>query len=463
MDMRQFLDKLATAGHLSVIEKPVTVEREIGALLYESADRGLLFNNIAGFPGWRVVGQAPANLRQFAVAFDTTPENLLFEYQRRLSLGPTPWRKVETGPVKDVILRGEEADILKLPANQVWSTDGGRYIGAALCVVRDPDTGIHNAAWHRIQLKESRKTGILARTETHLWQIYQKYERRGEPMPIAIVNGHHPLVYLAGALTGDIDMDEFEMAGTLLGAPLPMVRCETADLYVPAESEIVIEGVVPPGIRESEGPFGEFHGYAASAEGLNPIIQVKAITHRRDPIFKAVVNFRREGCDYTVLNKSLTVYERLRTLGGGLQIKNVTVSSDLFTVYVQLSPRYHGDARNALLQALMGPYLHHKVAIAVDDDVDLFNPNDILWSLSTRVNPAKDVFIVDETRGHPMDMTLDLVGNPGEDTWQRIGSKMGIDATKPPSIAAPEQRRQFTYIRPPGAGEVHLKDYLLTE
>ena len=142
-----------------------------------------------------------------------------------------------------------------------------------------------------------RKMGCQMRTETHQWNLYQKYEKNNQAMPVAIVIGHEPAAYFTASWSGRADMDEMELAKTLYrgkyGKPLELVKCETMDLEVPADAEMVIEGEMPPHVREAEGPFGEFHGYFSTAMGMNPIIHVKAITMRRDAIFKTLLNFQR--------------------------------------------------------------------------------------------------------------------------------------------------------------------------
>ncbi|MDO8688917.1 MAG: UbiD family decarboxylase [Dehalococcoidia bacterium] len=459
-DQRDWIRQLDEAGELLHIRKEVDTKVSMGALIYESLEKALLFENIKGHPGWTCLGQAPGNWRHFGLAFGVPKEKVVEEYARRIAAGPSPCTVVNTGPVKEVVLKGADADITKIPVHVVWQGDGGPYMGAGLSVVRDPETGTQNMAFHRMQIKGPQKTGILARTETHIWRIYQKYEQQNQAMPIAVINGHHPFLYCAASWSGSMDVSELGLASTLMGEPMQLVKCETNDLMVPADAEIIIEGVVPPRVREAEGPFGEFQGYPVSAMGMNPIIEVHAITMRQGATYKTLTNFRHEGNSYVIINMCAVIYNRLKVLGGGIDLKTVHTSDDYFTMIVQMNPQYEGDARSALMSVLTGPYLHPKIAIAVDDDVDIYDPADVLWAISTRVNPAKDVFTVADTRGHPMDLSLREVSVPGKDTWSRVGSKMGIDATKPASKTSPEARERFRRNRPVGWGEVFLKDYI---
>jgi len=459
-DQRDWIRQLDEAGELLHIRKEVDTQVSMGALVYESTEKALLFENIKGHPGWKCLAQAPANWRHFGLSFGVPKEKVVEEYARRIGQGPSPCTIVSSGPVKEVVWKGADVDMTRIPVHIVWQGDGGPYMGAGLCVVRDPDTGTQNMAFHRMQVKGPKKTGILARTETHLWRIFQKYERQNQPMPISVINGHHPFVYYAACWSGSADVSELGLASTLLGEPLQLVKSETNDIEVPADAEIIIEGIVPPGVREPEGPFGEFQGYPVSAMGMNPIIEVRAITMRKDPIYKTLTNFRHEGNMHVMLNMCAVIYNRLKVIGGGIDLKTVHTSDDYYTVIIQMNPQYRGDARNALMSVLTGPYLHPKIAIAVDDDVDIYDANDVLWAVSTRANPSKDVFIVPDTRGHPMDLSLEEVSVPSTDTWSRVGSKMGIDATKPPAKTDPKARERFNRNRPVGWGQVFLKDYI---
>ena len=359
---------------------------------------------------------------------------------------------------------GKDADLEKIPINQCWAQDGGPYIGAGLNITKDPDSGIRNMAYHRHMVTGKEKMGCQMRTETHQWKIYQKYEARNEAMPVAIVIGHDPSIYFTASWSGGMDVDELELASTLFkhkyGRPLRLVKCETVDLEVPADAEIVIEGVMPPKVREKEGPFGEFQGYFRAAMGLNPIIEVKAITMRKDPIFKTLLNFQREGNLIPQFNMSARCLGRLREAGGGLDVHTVFVREDMFSVVVQMTQKFRGDAKLALMNALGGPYLHHKIAIAVDQDVEIYNAMDLMWAISTRVDPQHDIFIIPDIRGHTYDQSLTEIGEVGDRNWQMTGSKMGIDATMPSLINDPEERAKFARTRPVGFGEVFLKDFI---
>lgn len=458
LDMRDWIDTLDKSGELITLSKPVDPHTEMGALLYKSRDKCIYFKEVAGFPGWRALGQAPANVRHAALAFGTDPENLIREFASRVKRLRKP-RLVDGGPVQEVVFDGDDVDLTKLPAHIAGVRDGGRYITSGLVVVKDPDTGIQNMSFHRMQIKGPQRLGILM-VPRHLYLIYQKNEAKNQPTPISVIIGHHPMYYFASAYTGPAELDELELAGALLQEDAEVIRCKNG-LLAPAHAEICFEGEILPHEREEEGPFSEFQDYYVAGTGMNPVIRVDRLMMRKDAIYKEIQNGSEvEGCVYHKVPMSAAMYERLKTVGGYTDLKNVMILPGIFAAVVQLKQRFQGEAKNVLLGALSSEYLHPKVVIAVDEDVDIFNPAEILWAVATRVNPERDVFVIEGTRVHPMDPTgIELV-KPGSPLgWSRIGSKMGIDATKPP-LSDPVGRELFERIQPINLGKVKVEDFL---
>ena len=292
-DMRTWIDDLEAAKELIRIDKPVDPLTQMGALLYQSREKALFFERLPH--GWRSLGQAPANMRHAALAFGVAEEALVPHVAGKLGTLIPP-ATVDGGPVKDVKLGKGEFDLTELPVHVAGQRDGGPVIGSGLVVSRDPDTGARNLSFHRLQIKGPQKSGILLYPR-HTWRNYLKYQARGEPMPVAVFIGHHPLYYVAAATTAAYGADELAIAGGLLGHPVPLVRCETVDLEVPADAEIVLEGHIPPHYREDEGPFSEFQDYYVTGTGQNPVVEYQCMTRRRDAIFKNLQNgSEMEGC-----------------------------------------------------------------------------------------------------------------------------------------------------------------------
>jgi 2,5-furandicarboxylate decarboxylase 1 len=453
-DMRSWIAELDAAGELIRVDKPVDPLTQMGALLYQCREKAILFEKLPH--GWRSLGQAPANVRHAAVAFGVSEQELIPHVAAKLGTRIAPVM-VKDGPVKEVSLKRGEFDLTQLPVHVAGQRDGGPVIGSGLVVSKDPDTGKRNLSFHRLQIKGPDKSGILLYPR-HSWKNYLKYQERNQPMPVAVFIGHHPLYYVAAATTAAYGDDEFEIAGGFLGEPVPLVKCETVDLEVPANAEIVLEGHIPPHVREDEGPFSEFQDYYVTGTGRNPIVEYRHMTRRRDAIFKNLQNgSEMEGCVFHKVPMSATLFRRLKDVGGGPNLHNVMMLPGVFAVVVQMTQRFYGEAKNLLMAALSSEYQHPKVAIAVDADVDIFNPAELLWALATRVDPAEDVVIIPGTHNHAMDASLPELGAPGTGLWQRRGSKMLIDATIPPPVDA-EARAAFERIRPRNPG-LRLEDF----
>ena len=453
-DLRTWIGELEAAGELIRIDKFVDPLTQMGSLLYQSREKALFFEKLPH--GWRSLGQAPANVRHAALAFGATEETVIPLVAQKLGTLIPPVM-VADGPVKEMKFKRGEFDLTQLPVHVAGQRDGGPVIGSGLVVTKDPDTGQRNVSFHRLQIKGPNKSGILLYPR-HSWKNYLKYQARNEPMPVAIFIGHHPLYYAAAATTAAYGVDEFGIAGGFLGEAVRLVKCETVDLEVPADAEIVLEGHIPPHYREEEGPFSEFQDYYVTGTGKNPIVEYQHMTRRHDAIFKNLQNgSEMEGCVFHKIPMSATIYRRLKDVGGGAILHNVMVLPGVFGVVVQMTQRYYGEAKNLLMAALSSEYHHPKIAIAVDADVDIFNHTELMWALSTRVNPEKDVVIIPGTHNHAMDASLPELGAPGTPLWQRSGSKMMIDATIPPPADA-EARAAFERIRPHNP-QLRLEDF----
>ena len=453
-DMRTWIAQLEAAGELIRIDKPVDPLTQMGSLLYQSREKALLFEKLPH--GWRSLGQAPANVRHAAIAFGATEETLIPLIAAKLG-AIIPPATVADGPVKHTKVGKAELDLTQLPVHVAGQRDGGPVIGSGLVVSKDPETGQRNLSFHRLQIKGARKSGILLYPR-HTWKNYLKYQARNEPMPVAIVIGHHPAYYVAAATTAAYGVDELGIAGGLLGHPVPLVKCETVDLEVPADAELVLEGHILPHIREEEGPFSEFQDYYITGTGKNPVVEYQCMTRRADAIFKNLQNgSEMEGCVFHKVPMCATIFRRLKDIGGGPDLHNVMILPGVFGVVVQMTQRYYGEAKNLLMAALSSEYQHPKVAIAVDADVDVFNHSELLWALATRVDPQQDVVVIPGTHNHAMDASLPELGAPGTALWQRHGSKMLIDATIPPPVDA-AARAMFERIRPHNP-QLRLEDF----
>ena len=453
--LRSFLESID--NRILHIHDPVDPVTQLGYLCSESTGP-LMFHNLTGYPGWRLTDILIKDRKGQAAALGLEGDNEVCPYLAgKMSAGPGASVMVDDGPVKEVKMLGTEIDLTKLPIPVHSKGDGGRYLGSGVTITKDPETGVRNESIIRMMLTDDPQKATFWMAARHNYAHYQKYVARDEPMPMAFAIGMHPVYEIMANWSGrHTDFDELEYAAGVLGEDIEMVRCDTIDLEVPAHAEIVIEGLVHPKDRVPEGPFGEFTTFGMGAEGPAPVYQITAITHRKDPIFRHMqATWFTDHQPLITLPMEAAYYNRLKETQGNSNIIDVFVPpwASQFLMIVQMEARWDGQVRDVLMSALSGPNLHVKIAVAVDDDVDIYNAEDVLWAITCRVDPATEVHVVPGTRLHPLDVSIPEVRD--DYTVMRIGGKMAIDATKPATWRAKERAR-FTRVDPMGKGDPEM-------
>jgi UbiD family decarboxylase len=438
-DLRHFLGQLEERGQLLRVKRPVDPRTELSAL-YHQADRlgkTILFESVTGHD-LRVVANLVAGKSTLSLLFQTAPERLVEEFLTRGERKIAP-RVVRSGPVKQVIETGAKCDARQLPLVTHYEKDAAPYITAGIVIAKDPETGFRNASFNRMQLKGADKFGIRMMPPQHLGVIHGKAEALQRNLPAAVVIGHHPFEMLAAATTLPYGSDHLEFASALRGEPLELVRCETVDLEVPSHAELVLEGEVLAGQRESEGPFGEFmHYYVPPME--NHVFRLKAITRRADAIFQTTHAGASEDITLLGLSREALVYKTLKA--AGYRVHAVSLTPNLFMGAIALRKRFEGEPKNAMMAAF-GAYPWLKYCVVVDEDVNVFDVADVWWAVATRSRPDTGVMVVPEAQGFP------------RDKHHLHQAKLGIDASVPLAAKAEFERKQV-----PGAGTVRLEDYL---
>jgi UbiD family decarboxylase len=273
-----------------------------------------------------------------------------------------------------------------------------------------------------MQIKGRNRLGTSLHSRRHLWSYQQKAEERGEPLEVAVVIGCHPLFYLGSGLwKGPIQLDEFEIAGSFFGEPMEIVRCQTVDLEVPAHAECVLEGRILPGVREPEGPFAEFTGYASRASTRH-VMEVTAVLHRRDALFQDIVS--GNSAEHTGLLRvpgECRMYQALKETVPSVRAVSYPPSGACrLHCYVSMKKTAEGQAKNAIFAA-MGEDLSLKLVLVVDDDVDVYNEEEVLWAVATRMQADRGLFVVPHSMGAILDPS----------SRQGLTAKVGIDATAP--------------------------------
>jgi 2,5-furandicarboxylate decarboxylase 1 len=361
---------------------------------------------------------------------------------------PIAPRYVESAPLKQVVRAGDEVDLYTLPIPMSSIYDGGPMITAGVVIARDPEYGL-NAGVYRLLVKERNLTGIDIVTPNNLRLFAQRALEAGRPCPISISIGTHPFEIMGAGFRAPLGSDELGIAGGIRGAPVELTSCETIELPCVAGAEIVLEAeILPTGWTWPEGRFGEFTGLMGGLH-WNPIVRVKAIAHRRDPIYYSLHMpweniWLGAPTRYTALRMALK--------NAGVQVKDINVTVGGCTMWhaVISIRKQSGEGKNALLAALSAMDMKH--VVVVDDDIDVWNPMEVEWAIATRVQGDRDVIVSPGARAKPLDPSL-LVTPPGV---VPTGAKVGIDATMGEGIP----RERFERISYAYADSVKIKEYL---
>jgi 2,5-furandicarboxylate decarboxylase 1 len=441
--LRDWLDHLAARGRLAVLKPNIGLKFELAAYAKRlDGQRATMFPKPGGH-AIPVVSGLVSDRGWMAEAMGVEPAEMLARFQDAAS-HPTPWQEVKSAQAQEVVHRAplDLAKLLPLPTHN--EHDGGPYIAAGIMIVRNPKTGKQNVSIHRCQLTWPNRLGVLV-LPRHTFAFHRMAEEAGQPLDAAIVIGVDPLTLLASQAIVPIDHDELEIAGALQGRPLPVVKCLTSDIRVPAEAEIVIEGRLLPGVREPEGPFGEFpqtYGTRSNRE----VMEVVAVTHRRDAIFHTMVGGGLEHLLLGAIPKEATLLTHLRrNFTNVLDVHLSPGGTMRFHLFVKIKKNQEGQGKNVILGAFAGSFdLKH--VIVVDEDVDIHNPTEVEWAVATRFQADRDLVIVPESQGSKLDPS----------NRDGVGAKMGLDATKP--LAASEMT--FKRIRVPGEEAIDVAEIL---
>jgi 2,5-furandicarboxylate decarboxylase 1 len=398
-DLRSFLSLLDKHGLLAQIEHEADPATEVGRLLRQLEVRGVagLFTRIRGAEA-RLVYNLLGSRRALELALDVEPGGARARFRRGLAERLKPVL-VDDAPAQEVVRAGEEADLRQLPLVTHSAKDAGPYVTAGAVIARDPETGQRNVSINRMMLVGARETGIRMMPPQQLGVIQARAEVAGADLPVAVAVGLHPLDSLAAATSLPPGEDELELAGGLRGEPLRIARCVSVDLEAPADAEVVIEGIVPAGVREPEGPFGDFLQFYVP-EMANHRLRVTAITHRRNPIFQTMVAGSREDVNLLGLSREAEVVAAVEH--SGAEVVDARLGPTILGCTIAIRQRYPGEAKNVGLAAL-GAYQWLKYCLVVDDDVDVHDLEDVFWAIATRSSPARALVVAPGAPAFPRD------------------------------------------------------------
>ena len=422
--LRRFVERLVQLGECDIHDKPIDLV-DVAEVL-EGNPRAVWFKSV-GPEKAELIGNVMASRKRLALALDTDEAGLMPELAKRLA-SPVKPVKVEAkdAPVQQVVLKGEDADLCALPVHLQHGEDGAPYISAGLDFALFPDSGWTNVGCRRIMLRGPRQAGVDMIAPSDVRAIFLDAVSRGEKLPVSFAVGSHPADFMA-AVSGTPPMDELDVLGALRQAPVPLVKCVTNDIYVPADAEYVLEGYLDPkGHTEPEGPFGEYVGYYGVVK-RNPVFHLTAITHRKDALFQTVTIggkslARTDTAQLTTVKTETAAWAGLVTaVREPVAVFATPSSGGMYNVRVSLRQRVPGEARNAIA-AVFGSMAEAKQIFVFDDDIDVFNDEQCDWALATRFQGNRDMIVADGFRVVPLDPSLG---------GQRVGAKVGFDCTIP--------------------------------
>lgn len=452
-DLREFLAELERRGLLKRIKAEVDPSLEIAEIqdrLVRSGGPAVLFEKVKGHE-MRLVGNLFGTAERVALGLGVTEEELsdigqfiatlqrpqppegLWDAVKKipffgkiLTLGP---KTVKSGPCQDVV-HTDSADLSAIPIIKCWPGDAAHLITWPLVVTQSPDGGPYNVGVYRMQYLD-RKRAIMRWLAHRGGATHQReWEKAGKPMPVAVAIGADPATIIAGVTPVPEDVGEFHFAGVLRKKAIELVECKTVPLKVPATAEIILEGEIRHGDLAMEGPFGDHTGYYNAAEPF-PVFHLKAITHRKDPLYLTTITGRPPKEDAvigTVLNKLYLPSLKLQfpeVVDFSLPMEAVSYR----IAVVSIKKEYPGHARRIMmgLWGVLKQFMYVKYIIVVDEDIDVHNWSDVIWAIATRVDPARDTLIIDKTPIDYLDFSSPI---------ENLGSKMGIDATNkyPPEV-----------------------------
>jgi len=428
MDLREFLKKLEEEGELQRIKAEVDPKHEIGAICKilneQSNSPALLFENVKGHT-IPVVGQLLASDKRVTAALGLSQQNV-FEETAKRAMNPILPRVVASGPCQEVVMEGRDVDVTKLPLCTNNPNDGGPYITAGHVILKDEEYG-KNLSIYRMMLVSKNEVTLRFTPGHDGYDFMKNAEKRGQKtFEVAVCVGVPPAVYVASQFEPRIGVYELEIAGGLAGAPIDVVKCRTVNLEVPALSEFVLEGELNiPAKTGPEGPFGEFCGYTTQLVPSERIMTIKALTHRRNPIYHNIWLGKppHEHLYVDALTYAVAAYLELKPAYPVLKKAYAPPWGVSIVLILQLEKRLMraGIVDNILAASLYTRSGKWKHVIVVDEDINIENPNDVLWALTTRFQPATDMYVI------PRGITSSLEPSA---TPEGVTSKLMLDLTR---------------------------------
>lgn len=464
-NLREYLLRLEEEGELIRVDRQINKDTELMSLvrwqfrgLPREQRKAFWFDNVVDVRGRKydmpvAVGVLGASRKIYALAMGTTVDQISRAWEQA-QLHPVEPVLVRSGSVKEVIhheadlgKEGGGMDLLPTPIS-LPGFDPAPYLSAPCVVSKDPDTGVRNVGTYRGMVKARNRIGILIHSTQHIGIHMQKCKTRGKALEAAVVLGYPPQVGLCSVTKIPYGVDEFSVAGGMAGEPIPLVKCETIDVEVPAEAEIVLEGIIPTDYLEPEAPFGEFTGYMGERL-LSPVFHIRCITHRRRPIYHAYISQFPPSESSTIrgIGREAVLYKHLKHNCNTPGILDVACHDYCGTnnyVVIQMDKIHNSHAWQALNSAAGYDPGLGKMIVAVDKDIDPHDPESVNWALCYRMQPHRDLRVV-EGRVYALDPSAAPPGASREERHYPFPTGTScvlIDATRKwayPPVSLPER------------------------
>jgi len=436
--LRSSLAFLDRQGGLIHITRKVSPKFELAAVIQDvqkTVNKAVLFENVEGFDG-TVASNLCGSYSNIALALFSDPHNISNTWAskcEKIGSFDYPVRSRMPSDIRELTMKD-------IPAIVYHDKDAGPYMTAGIALAKNPETEKVNLSFHRVQMTGKDELGIRLSPSGHLYANHRLCEERGKSLECAILIGNSPLLMLAAATTLSSEVSELDLASHLLGRPWPLRRCHTLDLAVPEDAEIVIEGEILPHTQRDEGPFGEWMGYYTLV-APNHVFKVKRIYGRTNPVYYAIISGSSEELTVTGVPIAGSILKAVKVFVPS--VLDIVCWPTLQFCVIKMKKQVDGEEHKALLAALGAELNRILYAVVVDEDVDIYDPSDVIWAISTRCRPDKDIFIIPGVPSFARD--------PSQRHWGRVG----IDATVPVALVKQFERKKTSI-----PGKVRWEDYV---
>ncbi|TRZ90621.1 UbiD family decarboxylase [bacterium] len=443
-NFRSWIETWEKKGWLTRVRKPVEARYTLGGITRKlGKEKAVLFEQVSGY-ATPLATNFIFSREALAASLGMEEEDLILRFQSAMEK-PHPCEVMEKAHFQENVLTRQLNPLKLFPIPTYHERDAGPYITGGILVVKDPETGIRNASIHRIRVFEDGVMSLLI-LPRHLDLCLQKFIRMKRPLEVAVAIGVDPFTLLSSQAILPFGVDELEVANAMReGSPLKLARCATVDLEVPVDSEIVLEGVIDTFDTRVEGPFGEFPRYYSPA-AARPTFKLSAICHRDKPVYYSILPAAREHLLLGAIPREASILTDIQRAVPSVKAVHLTYGGTCrYHLIISLTKRNEGEARTAMLAAMVNN-ADIKHVVVVDEDIDIFDMEQVEWALATRFQGDRDLVVIPQIQIS----TLDPSSAAG------LGTKMGMDATAP--VGSLEHA--FKPITIPGYEKIDVKGYL---